>query len=170
MSLEIVWYCAPIIPLLTRAILCLKFRSEMGDFPSEEEQDREAHRSHILALTGFSFSGLLALAVLEATLRQGFNIAIYCLLLSFLFYMFALNIQGYKSRRWHDHFATALMDGASLSLILSVLSIMQSQASSNWFVPALSLLAILIWLFDHFLRLLFQWQYLTTKKEMRSRE
>ena len=111
----------------------------MADILTEEEQDREAHRSHILALAGFSFSGLLALVVLEAALLQGLHVAIYCLLLSFLFYMFALNLQGYKARRWQDQVATATMDVASLALILSVLSILHYQSFNRCFACVLSL-------------------------------
>ncbi|MBW2620863.1 MAG: hypothetical protein JRC56_05985 [Deltaproteobacteria bacterium] len=91
----------------------------MSEIPSEEEQDRESHRSHILTLAGFSFTGLLAIAVLDATLVQDFRFAVYYLLVSFLCYLSALNFQGYKSKRWHDQLATALMDVASLSLMIN---------------------------------------------------
>ena len=109
-------YFVPLVPLVSRALLCVKHRTQMSEILSEEENDRESHRSHILALAGFSFTGLLAIAVLDATLLQDFHYAVYYLLVSFLCYLSALNFQGYKSKRWHDQFGTALMDAVDFIL------------------------------------------------------
>jgi len=170
MQVEILWYCAPFFPLLSRGLLCLVFRGEIGDIPTEEEQDREAHRTHILALAGFSFSGLLALVVLEVAILQGFHIAIYCLSISFLFYLFALNLQGYKSKRWHDQMATAIVEAASLALMLSVLSILHFQNFSSGFALGLSALGLFVWLLDHFLRLGYQARYLKIRRNVKMSE
>lgn len=164
MYAAIIWYSAPIIPLFSRAVLCLRHHSQMAEILNEDEHDRETHRSHILALAGFSFTGLLALAILDATLRQDFHFAVFYLLVSFLCYFFALNLQGYKSKRWHDQFATALMDSASLSLILSIVSILHVQAFNFNFSLGLTLLAFFVWVADHATRLTIQWNYLNMKK------
>ena len=164
MCTEVIWYSAPIVPLFSRAILCISHHSQMGEILSEEEHDRGAHRSHILALAGFSFTGLLALAVLDATLRQDFHFGVFYLLISFLCYFFALNLQGYKKRRWHDQFATALIDSASLSLILSIVSILHIQTFKSNFAIGLALFAFFVWVVDHIIRLRIQWSYLNIKE------
>ena len=139
------FYFVPLLPLVSRVLLCIKHHNHMSEIPCEDEQDRESHRSHILALAGFSFTGLLAIAVLDATLLQDFHYAVYYLLVSFLCYLSALNFQGYKSKRWHDQLATALMDVASLSLIMSIISILKIQSFSSLFVSILSAIALLTW-------------------------
>lgn len=165
---SVIWYCLPLAPFLTRALLFLQFRSEMIEVLKPEEQDRETHRSYILVMAGFSFSGLLAMAVLYTTLRQDFHFSVYYLLLSFLFYLSALNLQAYKESRWQDQLATALMDSASLCLILSVVSILNFQNFSPYFAFSLTMLAILVWCIDHFLRIKFQLNYLKTKRSIRN--
>lgn len=165
MCTNIYFYFVPLLPLVSRTLLCLEHRTQMMEIPSEDEQDREAHRSHILALAGFSFTGLLALAVLDATLRQDFRYAVYYLLVSFLCYLSALNLQGYKSKRWHDQFATALMDAASLSLIMSIISILNVQTFKASFAIGLTVLALLVWGADHFARIRIQSNFLKMKKE-----
>ena len=159
---SIIFYIIPFVPFLSRSILCLNHRRQMLDILCEDEQDREAHRAHILALAGFSFSGLLAVAVLDVTLMHDFRYAIYYLLLGFLCYLSALNLQGYKSRRWHDQFGTALVDIASLSLILSIISIIHLK---EHFTIILTILAILVWSADHLIRIRIQWNYLNEEKK-----
>jgi len=163
-SETVLYYCAPLVPLLTRAMLCLRFYPMMADILGEEEQKREAHRSHILALAGFSFTGLLALVVLDSALSKDFHVAIYCLLVSFLSFLFALSLQGYKSKRWHDQLGTALMDAATFCLVLSVISILSSKTPGSRFFCVLSLATVGAWLLDHLARVRFQWKYLKAKK------
>lgn len=164
----IVWYVAPFTAFLTRGVLCLWFRSDMSEVLTEDEQDREAHRTHILALAGFSFSALLALVILEATMRAQLQLAIYYLLVSFLCFLSALNIQGYKARRWQDQLGTALVDAATLSLVLSVVNVLYVQRlGSPRFAMLASAAALLAWVVDHVLRVRFQWAYLKTKGEVR---
>ncbi|MCJ7601648.1 MAG: hypothetical protein MUO63_09130 [Desulfobulbaceae bacterium] len=170
MCVENILYSAPIVPIFTRGLLCLWHHCQANEILSEEEHDKEAHRNHILALSGFSFTGLLAIAVLDTTLRQDFHFAVYFLLISFLSYFFSLNMQGYKSTRFHDQFATALMDSASLSLILSIVSIINTKAFHPEFALWVSGLAIFVWAADHLIRLRIQWKYLNTKKECKGND
>ncbi len=171
MCLHVLYYLAPLIPLLTRGLLCLTFRSEMSDVLDEEELDRESHRAHIMALAGFSFAALLALVVIDAALlHQNFQLPVYYLMVSFIFYMAALNLQGYKSRRWEDQVGTALMDAASLSLILSILSILFLNGFTPQFAWCISLLALSGWLIDHVIRLRLQSRFLASKKEEREND
>ena len=119
------WYplpFIPFIPFITRGILSLRFRPKMSETLAEDENDRESHRTLILALAAFSFAALLAIAVLDTT-TQRFRLPTYYLLISFLSYYFALNLQGYKFARWHDQLGDALVEAASLSLILAVMAV-----------------------------------------------
>lgn len=136
---------------------------------SEEELDRKSHRSYILALAGFSFAGLLALVLLDYSLKQNFLLSIYYMLLSFLFYIFSLNLQGYKSTRVQDQFATMLSESATLCMILSILGIL-FQSTEIYFKYSMCTLALMIWLFDHYLRIRFQWIYLKKKLEVQQNE
>lgn len=157
------YYLIPGFPLVTRFLLYLRFPYDMTEYLTEVEKDRESHRSYILALAGFSFSGLLAIAVLDTALQQNFKLSVYYLFISFLCYLFTLNMQSYKARRWHDQMATAFMDAASLSLIMSVLSILYSQNTNKFFKIILSIIALLFWGIDHFIRIRIQWKYLKIK-------
>jgi len=119
-------------------------------------------------MAGFSFSGLLAMAVIDTALQQDFHYSVFYLFLSFLCYMFALNLQGYKYIRWRDHLATALMDSASLCIILSVLSILYSQNFRKWLAHSLAIGAILVWFIDHGLRIKLDYAFLKAKKEVKN--
>jgi hypothetical protein len=156
-------YLLPFIPIVTRTFLCLRFRSQMSDILAEEEQDRESHMTLILSLAGFSFTGLLGLIVVDATLRLSYKIAIYYLLISFLSFLFSLNVQGYKSKRWHDQISTGIMDAGSLSLILAACYLIGSQHFGISFSFSLIFMAIIAWLTDHTIRLVIQWRYLSIK-------
>jgi len=160
MCIKPIFYFLPLFPIVTRGILYLKFQKRMKDVLSPEELDKESHRTYIMTLAGFSFSGLLAMAVLDTALRQDYRLAIYYLFLSFLGYLFGLNLQSYKAKRWQDQLATASTDMASLCLVLSILSILMTQNFSRSFACPLSIAAILIWLVDHGLHFGFMWGYL----------
>lgn len=118
---KILNYIFPFIPIIIRIVLGIRFRKSMQDKLLEAECDREGHRAIILPLSGFSFTGVLALIVLQKTNNLDLHLQIYYLFLSFISYLCALNIQKYKSRRWHDQIGTALYELASLSLILSII-------------------------------------------------
>ena len=74
--MDILLYFIPFLPLFNRIILIIRFRDMMKDNLTEDELDRDSHRNYILALTGFSFTGLLALTLLEATVIKGFYLTI----------------------------------------------------------------------------------------------
>jgi len=168
---KFILYFLPFLPFLTRGILCYRFRTKMTISLRNQELDKESHRTYILAMAGFSFSGLLAMVVLDVSLPQDFHFAVYYLLISFLSYIVSLNLQGYKALRWQDQLATAFMDSASLCLILSVLSILYSQNFVKSFAYTLTIIAISIWLIDHVIRLRIWWKFLKfNKKELNKNE
>jgi hypothetical protein len=135
----------------------------MKDVLTNEELDKESHRTYIMTLAGFSFSGLLAMVILDAALRQDFRFSIYYLFMSFIGYVFALNLQSYKAKRWQDQLAIASMDMASLCLILSILSILMTKNFSPAFACTMSIMAISIWLIDHSFRFRIDFKYLQEK-------
>lgn len=159
----IILYLLPFFPIVSRTVLCLTFRSQMNEILSEDEQDREAHRTLILSLSGFSFTGLIGLIVIDATLRLNYKVAIYYLLISFLSFLFSLNAQGYKSKRWHDQIATSIMDTGSLSLILAASYLIGNQNFGMPFSLSLILLSVVAWLTDHIIRLRIQWRFLSIR-------
>ena len=153
MSFDLFWYLALLLPFLTRMVLCIRFWTHAKQRLTEDEQDRETHRTIILALAGFSFTGLLALVVLESALQQELSIAISCLLFSFLSFMVSLNLQSYKFHYWQDQLGTAFIDAGTLALILSVLSILVTSQQDPKFATTLSVLALTAWVVDHSIRL-----------------
>jgi hypothetical protein len=138
----------------------------MSEIPSEEEQDRASHMALILSLAGFSFTGLVGLIVVDATLRLSYKIAIYYLFISFLSFLFSLNVQGYKSSRWHDQISTGIMDSGSLSLILAAAYLIYNQHYEPVFSWSLIALSFIAWITDHAIRLKLPWQFHKEKEKL----
>ena len=133
--------------------MILRFHKQMTEIPDEAEQDREGKRALILAFAGFSFTGVIALIVLEPAIKQTVKLAVYFLMVSFLSYLWALNLQGYKASRWQDEIAAALADAGSLCLIFALVSLLLQSAFPNVFVYSTSALALAVWIVDHLIRL-----------------
>jgi hypothetical protein len=153
----------PILPLLSRLMLVLRHRVQMKKYLSEKELDRDSHREYIAAMAGFSFTALIALILLDASFKDSFRLPIYYLVLSFLAYVFALDLQGYKAKRWQDEVGTAAMDVGSLCLMLSIVVLLVTQVNDSLFSCPLSVLAIGIWLLHHILHISFEHQYLSAR-------
>jgi hypothetical protein len=136
----------------------------MGERLSEEELDRDSHREYIAAMAGFSFTALIALILLDASFKASFRLPIYYLVLSFLAYLFALDLQGYKARRWQDEVGTAAMDVGSLCLMLSIVVLLVTQVNDSLFSCPLSVLAIGIWLLHHVLHISFDHRFLSERR------
>ena len=159
-----VLFWIPILPFCSRLMLILKHRALMQEKLSEAELDRDSHREYIAAMAGFSFTALIALILLDANFKAAFRLPIYYLLLSFLAYIFALNLQGYKATRWQDEVGTASMDVGSLCLILSIVVLLVTQVNDSLFSCLLSVLAIGIWLLHHILHISFEHRFLSERR------
>lgn len=157
-------FYAPLVPLATHGIVVARFHRQMSEVLSEDEQDREAHRALILAFAGFSFTGVTALIVLEPTVQQNLRDAVFFLLVSFLTYLWALNIQGYKAARWHGEAAAALAETGSLSLVLALISLLITSEFESAFVSLTGFLALGVWTIDHVTRLRIDWCYLLARE------
>jgi hypothetical protein len=163
MEINWVWYLSPFLPTVTRGFMSQWFRSLMFEELEESEKDRDTHRSVIIPMAGFSFTALLALVVAEAGLQLEFQLSIYFLFLSFLGYFVSLNLQSYKSCRWHDLVSITLIETASFSLILAIINIIMTKMHGDMYFN-LSLVAIVVWIMDHSIRYFLLWRYLLEKE------
>jgi len=154
-----IYYFIPLFPFLTRSFIVVYFHSLMSASMSIEESDRDTHRSYILAMSGFSFTGLLALAIVNAEITTNLDLPVFYLLISFLCYFFALNLQGYKFYRWHDQLSNALIESASLSIILTIVAIIIKAKGITAYSMAIVIISISIWLIDNTIRLLLSYSY-----------
>jgi len=136
----------------------------MSEFLSEEASDRETHRSLLGTLCGFSFTGLLALVALPGDLKNR-ALPIWYILVSFVSYLGALNLQGYKSHRWHDQIGDALTETASLGLIASVIGFIVSSDLALGFRIFASVLSGAVWLFDFSIRFRYSRDFLRAKEQ-----
>jgi FtsH-binding integral membrane protein len=152
------WAVIALTPVATRGFLMFRFRKHGATDLPVEQLNREGHRGLILALAGFSFTGLIALAVLDQALQKNFELATVYLVVSFMAFMLALNMQSYKSRRWQDDVGTIAADVAMLSMLLSVLAILLTGRPSPM-IRIVAALGLLIWLVDHVVRLRIEWRY-----------
>ena len=116
-------YTAPLIPLLVRVVLIGRYRTQLRVPMEEEEKSRSENRTLILALAGFSFTGALGLlAYGTAPNTSDIRIPSFYVFISFICYLFSLNVQSYKALRWHDHIGAGMLDMGTFCLILSVVS------------------------------------------------
>jgi hypothetical protein len=135
-------YLTALLPVISRGVILWRFKELMQDVLPEEEHDRESNRSLILAFAGFSFTGVTALVVLEPTLKQSVRGAVFFLLVSFLSYLWALNLQSYKATRWQGEAAGLLTEIGSLCLVMALVSLLVTSAFGEIFVGGTSLLAL----------------------------
>lgn len=164
MCIELLQYALPSLPLLSRVIVIIRFKAFMRDALSEEANDRSNHRTLIVALAGFSFTGLLGLVALPGALSER-ALPIWYILVSFLSYFSALNLQGYKAYRWHDQIGDALYDMASLCLIASVITyILKSELPLAFRIIATAL-AVIVWVIDFSIRIRSNVSYLFAKEK-----
>jgi hypothetical protein len=171
-------YGLPLVPFVPRALTVLKFPAATYDLLPEAAADREQHRSFILVLAGFSFTGLLGLAVTplavtdpeaRARLQHALQLPTYFLLTSFLFYIFALNLQAYKRRWRHDLISDALIDGAALSLLSSIIVIVWDASGNLGFTILIGVFAGAIWGTDQVIRVRLTWKIFREKERKKKK-
>lgn len=153
-------WLVPFLPVLTRSILMFRHRRLRNDRLSEDELDRQAHRGVILSLSGFSFTAVIALVLLDSTTQLSLELPVYYVLLSFVASFAALNIQSYKSTRWDDQLSTGLYEITTLSLMLTLAWIVFRGAFTMCLRSILIAIVFLPWLSDHVIRLRLQAQHL----------
>ena len=134
------------------------FNHSMDDRMPEEENDRETHIRYILALAGFSFTAFLGLVVvnLSKATELELEIPIFYLLTSFICFYFALNLQDYKSKMWHDQLGDILIDSAGFTLILTVVYLALGMKYGLWIAG----FACVVWIINHSIRIRLTWRFL----------
>lgn len=154
------YHLVPLTPFVTRLLLCSGYSSLMRIKLTTEEKDREANRTIILGLVGVSFTGLLALTIVDAKIDLKTFYPVFYMLISFLCFITALNLQAYKRFRWHNIFGAALIEAAILSILLAITAIIWSSNQSGFYKILFSVLAFSTWSADHYIHLRLLRKYL----------
>ena len=162
-----VYHLLPLTPFATRSVLYLQYRTLLRmPLKTEEEIARESNRTVVLGLIGVSFTGLLALTVVDAKIDLKTFYPVYYMLISFLCFLTALNLQSYKRYRWHNLILNVgLIETAILSILLAISAIIWSSNQSTFDKALLSTLAFATWLADHLIRLTLLRNYLSIIKK-----
>ena len=148
------------IPLFTRGLMWWWHTKAIQGDLSEAEKAQDTHRSVIIPLAGFSFSALVALAIANNTIDFDLILPVIFLLISFVCFYVAMNIQSYKSTRIGDNVGTAFYETATLCLFLAVADILFRGGDPS-VLKYLGFLGVLAWLIDHAIRVVIMWKYLT---------
>lgn len=156
---------AVFLPIAVRVLFCVWYPDQASIELSEDEKDRQSHRTLIIPLAGFSFTALLGLSIAKAQGVGDLSLPIYFLFVSFICYLIALNVQGYKEKRWHDLLGTGLMDAGSLGLILAV--VVTLNASSGILFSLLGAFGIIAWAVDWGIRSWMMRSFLKAQRESR---
>jgi FtsH-binding integral membrane protein len=126
----------------------------MRDLLPDASLDPIGHRALLLGLAAIAFTALLGLVALPGKLEDR-QVPIWFTFWSFCALVAALNLQGYKARRWQDLLADALMESAILALLASVLAyILASDLAADFKLVCLVLGAI-VWSVDFLARVHF---------------
>lgn len=156
----IVAYTLPFIPIVTRLLVCVIWLPKMSEELPEAAQERDVVRAFILSLAGFSFTAVAGFAVLDATVRIKLQLPTWYVLVSFVFYISALNLHSYKFRRWHSQFATAFVEVGTFSLTLALVAVLFTAAFDCWFQILATCIMLGAWALDHIYRLNLDRKYL----------
>jgi hypothetical protein len=159
------FYVLPLFPVLTRAVLYFRWPKVMADRLSEEAQERDVQRTFIFALAGFSFTAVAAFAALDSTVRVGLQLPTWYVLASFVSLVSALNVQSYKSSRWQNQLATALLEVGTLSLMLALVALLFTAHFGCAFQFVATAVTLGPWLIDHGIRLAIEDNYLSRRNK-----
>ena len=147
-------YALPAAPAIIRFFVALHFSGYMRAVLPEDAMQRMDHRTVLVALAAISFAGLFAIVVLPVVADR--QLPVWFMLISFLFFLAALNLQGYKARRWHDWAGDALFEGATLALLGAVAAVASKSEFPVGFRVAAVVAAVIVWLTDFTLRIYFE--------------
>ena len=160
-------YLIPFLPLCVRAVLLGIYRDYMRAALPDEAQDRDVHRSVVLGLMGFSFSGTVALFVVNAKVELNLLLPAYFLLVSFLSYFIVLNIQQYKIARWQDNLGDGFLESGHFALMLSIATLVLNAEAPVPYRYAIAAMSVIVWLADFVIRIRIKWKYLRAVKQSR---
>ncbi len=160
------WYQIPLgflpfIPVLTRGSLYLRLRSLVPEVVHNTPEKALGHQSLDATFIGFSFTALTALTIVDARIGLDLLMPSYTLLISFLAYLSAFNLQKYLIFGWQTYLYDTFIDIGALSLLLAVASVIVLSGAPSTAKYALASLAIAVWFIDHVVTL--QLSYLVQK-------
>jgi hypothetical protein len=145
-----------VLPMVTRGVQAWRHRSLLENPVNEDQAARDSSRTVIIALAGFSFTGVAGVAVLEsATRRHELQIPVALFLFSFLFSLFALQLENYKFFIGRLLLSLYLIESALLMLLIAIVAIIFSGQYSNAFRGLVAGVSFSGWLIDHIL----EWRY-----------
>ena len=151
---RVFFYLLPLLPFFTRGIVATVFYPVLSADLEPEEQQRGDYRTLVIGLMPISFAGLIALTIFDAKVASSnLGFAGYYMLLSFLAFFLVLNIQSYKDREWIGQLGNAVLDAATLSMLLSIVAILFSGQQPVFFKSIFVTTALGVWSIDHAVRL-----------------
>gem|GEM_PF-4185407 len=146
----------------------MRYRQHMRRPLTQQERSTTETRALSVALCALSYTGLVALALIEGQKQSPFQPAIYYLLTSFLAFLVVMNTQGYKVLQWQSQLSDALFEVGTLSLLLSIGAILVSSTFPEEFVRLLLLVMAFVWAIDHLARIRIESGYYSRLKEKES--
>lgn len=162
-------YFIPFVPLISRLVIFVKYFDVRNEALTEAQMARESTRASILALAGFSFTGVIGISVLDAATSRQFKLPVFYLMISFLCYLIALNMQDYKYLVGREEISATLIDMATLSLISTTVAIVLMANYGGYFSLVVFIFALGGWLLDHVIRVRYAWQDLKEIRELKGR-
>ncbi|MGF1472216.1 MAG: hypothetical protein ACFB50_10810 [Rubrobacteraceae bacterium] len=127
-------------------------RSDSGLTPSQQTLQA--------TLAGFSFSALVAVAIVEGLSGTSLPLMTYYLMVSFLAYLSSINLQKYLTKEWVHQVDDTLTSIAFLSLVLAIVSAILIGDDNLLFKYVLAALAVMVWVGDHIVGLVASWRRL----------
>ena len=133
------------------------------DLP-EEAQARDLQRSTILALAGFSFTAIVGIALLDDKNRVALELPTWYVVVSFVSFLAAANLQSYKSTVWQNQVSAGLVECGALSLTLAVIALVYITQFSSSMKLSVAILGSGVWALDHLVRLKLDWSILRSTR------
>lgn len=156
-------YLLPALPIPVRIILAVIFRTDMRR-PLVPESDAKAEaRSVALALAAISFTGFIALAILNVSPQDCVAMAMYYFVWSFVSVSWSVYVRAYAARVRELSLAYAFLESSMLALMLSLVAL-------SHLVPGrgpmhyLAFAAVAGWLADFVLRIILELRDLRTRQ------
>lgn len=145
------FYGLPFIPLLGWILVVCFQRGEGKIELHTMERQSETYATSIGLKMGFSFAGMIAVFVMEQRpLAQDIGWPSYYLLVSFLFYLAAMNFQAYKFTHREKILVDFLIDVGTLAQISAIVSfIIFHDKFTIEFKEWSLLLAFMVWFLNH---------------------
>ena len=167
-NIEAFGYAIPLVPLVGRALLMIRFAPFLANSVPRKALDREGHRALLIAQISLSFVALYGLSAIPGNLAER-SMPIWFALVGFLASLASLNIQGYKATRAHDQVADALFEMGSCAIVASVIVFVAAAPIPLLIRQAAIALAIMVWLVDYMFRIQIMFKFLEALEHVERR-